>query len=36
LFATAITLILVPSIYLILDDVITLFRGNRDADLRSK
>ncbi|MDG2322740.1 MAG: efflux RND transporter permease subunit [Akkermansiaceae bacterium] len=36
LFATAITLILVPSIYLILDDVITLFRGNRDADLRLK
>ena len=33
LFATAITLILVPSIYLILDDVINLFRGNRDADL---
>ncbi|MDB4734794.1 efflux RND transporter permease subunit, partial [Akkermansiaceae bacterium] len=36
LFATAITLILVPSIYLILDDVINLFRGNRDADLRLK
>ena len=32
LFATAITLILVPSIYLILDDVINLFRRNRDAD----
>ncbi|OUV17313.1 MAG: hypothetical protein CBC46_02635, partial [Verrucomicrobiaceae bacterium TMED86] len=36
LFATAITLILVPSIYLMLDDVINLFRGNRDADLRLK
>ena len=36
LFATAITLILVPSIYLILDDVINLFRGNRDADSRLK
>ncbi|MBR9760791.1 efflux RND transporter permease subunit [bacterium] len=31
LFATAITLILVPSIYLILDDVINLFRGNREV-----
>jgi len=34
LFATAITLILVPSIYLILDDVINLFGGNRDAGSR--
>jgi multidrug efflux pump subunit AcrB len=36
LFATAITLLLVPSIYLMLDDVMTFFRGKREVQSLSE